>query len=80
MPSGFPGFAKFVAYPAAGALTVDNGLLTPTLKIRRTVILERYAQAGTGCMRAVLPPESGNNPYPYQSLRVLTILIFTRYN
>ena len=44
--SGFPGFAKIRRVSLQlEPWTVDNGLLTPTLKIRRTVILERYAQA-----------------------------------
>jgi long-chain acyl-CoA synthetase len=38
----FPGYAQVRRVAVAGApWTVDNGLLTPTLKLRRTQILER---------------------------------------
>ena len=40
----FPGYAKLRRIsPMLEPWTVDNGLLTPTLKVRRSEVLERYA-------------------------------------
>ncbi|MGA9993506.1 MAG: AMP-binding protein, partial [Thiobacillaceae bacterium] len=43
---GFPGYAQVRRlYPTLGPWTVENGLLTPTLKMKRKQLQERYQEA-----------------------------------
>ena len=48
----FPGYAQIRRlHPELAPWTIENGLLTPTLKIKRNLILERY-RAAIGAMYA----------------------------
>ncbi|MEW8680734.1 MAG: hypothetical protein AB2536_02410 [Candidatus Thiodiazotropha endolucinida] len=41
----FPGYAKIIRVTVLGEpWSVENGLITPTLKLKRKNILERYAK------------------------------------
>jgi len=52
----FPGYAQVHRVTATlDPWTVENGLLTPTMKLKRAKVMESSTPRSTGCMRVIDP-------------------------